>query len=75
VLAHYESRSEEEAFAEDEAAFESIGQTVMEVPTEIVSAVWDLIARHKAAWQRFATNTPLHPGEVLRDELEEEGLT
>ena len=49
VLAHYESQSEEEAVAEDEAAFESSGQTVMEVPTEIVPAIRELIAKHKAA--------------------------
>jgi hypothetical protein len=49
VLAHYESQSEEEAVAEDEAAFEALGQTVMEVPTEIVPAVRELIAKHKAA--------------------------
>jgi hypothetical protein len=49
VLAHYESQSEEEAVAEDEAAFEARGQTVMEVPTELVPAVRELIAKHKAA--------------------------
>jgi type II secretory pathway component PulC len=49
VLAHYESQSEEEAVAEDEAAFEASGQTVMEVPTEIVPAIRELIAKHKAA--------------------------
>jgi hypothetical protein len=49
VLAYYESQSEEEAVAEDEAAFETAGQTVMEVPTEIVPAIRELIAKHKAA--------------------------
>jgi hypothetical protein len=49
VLAHYESQSEEEAVAEDEAAFEDLGQTVMEVPTEIVPAIRELIAKHKGA--------------------------
>ena len=49
VLAHYGSQSEEEAVAEDEAAFEISGQTVMEVPTEIVPAVRELIAKLKAA--------------------------
>jgi len=48
VLAHYESQSEEEAVAEDEATLETIGQTVIEVPTEIVPAVRELIAKHKA---------------------------
>jgi hypothetical protein len=49
VLAHYESQSEEEAVAEDEAAFEAAGQTVMKVPTELVPKVRELIAKHKAA--------------------------
>jgi len=49
VLAHYESQSEEEAVAEDEAAFEASGQIVMEVPTEIVPAIRELIAKYKAA--------------------------
>jgi hypothetical protein len=49
VLDHYESQSEEEAVAEDEAAFEALGQTVMEVPTELVPAICELIAKHQAA--------------------------
>ena len=48
VLAHYESQSEEEAVAEDEAVFDTIGQTVMEVPTELVPKIRELIARHTA---------------------------
>jgi len=47
VLAHYESQTEEEAVAEDEAAFEAVGQTVMEIPTELVPKVRELIAKHK----------------------------
>jgi hypothetical protein len=34
VLEHYESQSEEEAVAEDEAAFENPSETVMEVPSD-----------------------------------------
>ena len=49
VLRHYESQTEEEAVAEDEAAFETDGQTMMEVPTELVPAVRELLAKHKAA--------------------------
>ena len=48
VLAHYESQSEEEAVAEDEAAFETPGQTTMEVPAELVPTVRELIAKHTA---------------------------
>jgi len=49
VLAHYESQTEEEAVAEDEAAFEDPVQTVMEVPTELVPAVRELIAKHESS--------------------------
>jgi hypothetical protein len=49
VLEHYEIQTEEEALAEDEAAFEMSGQTIMEVPTELVPAVRELLAKHKAA--------------------------
>jgi len=49
LLGHYESQSEEEAVAEDEEAFEAPDQTVMDVPTELVPAVRELIAKHKAA--------------------------
>ena len=49
VLAHYASQSEAEAVAEDEAAFDTRGQTLMEVPTELVPAVRELIAKHTPA--------------------------
>jgi len=50
VLAHYESQTEEdEALAEDEAAFSTDGQTFMEVPTELVPAVRELVAKHAAS--------------------------
>ncbi len=48
VLAHYEEQTEEEAVAEDEAAFEDSAQTVMEVPKELVPVVRELIAKHRA---------------------------
>ena len=44
LLRHYESLSEEEAVAEDEAAFQDDSRTVMEVPKELVPAVRALIA-------------------------------
>ena len=47
VLAHYEEQTEVEAVAEDEAALEDQTQTVMEIPTELVPAVRELIARHR----------------------------
>ena len=47
VLAHYEDQTEEEAVAEDEAAVEEPDQTVMEVPTTLVPAIRELIAKHE----------------------------
>jgi hypothetical protein len=47
VLEHYESQSESEAVAEDEAALEGATGTVMEVPTDLVPKVRELIAKHK----------------------------
>jgi hypothetical protein len=47
VLAHYEQQTEEEAVAEDEAAFEDLTETAMEIPIELVPAVRDLIAKHR----------------------------
>ena len=46
VLEHYEQQTEDEAVAEDEAAFDEPAGTVMDVPTELVPVVRDLIARH-----------------------------
>jgi hypothetical protein len=50
LIAHYEGQTEEEAIAEDEAAFEDEDQlhTVMEVPRELVPTIRELIARHQA---------------------------
>jgi hypothetical protein len=36
VLKHYERQTEEEAVAEDEAAYEDSTQAIMEVPKELV---------------------------------------
>ncbi len=46
VLRHYESLNEDEAVADDEAAFEDSTQTVMEIPNELVPAVRALLAVH-----------------------------
>jgi hypothetical protein len=48
VLEHYEAQSDEEAVAEDEASYEAITHTAMEVPVELVPAVRELIARRRA---------------------------
>jgi hypothetical protein len=47
VLEHYETQSEEEAVAEDEAAYEDRGQTFMEVPNELVPVVRELISKNR----------------------------
>ena len=39
VLEHYETQSDEEAVAEDEAAYEATTHTAMEVPVDVVPAV------------------------------------
>jgi hypothetical protein len=47
VLAHYENQTEDEQFAEIEAAREAEGITMMAVPTELVPEVRALLARHE----------------------------
>ena len=47
VLAHYEQQSDEEALAEDEAAYESTTHTAMEVPVDLVPAVRELLAKRR----------------------------
>ena len=47
VLEHYETQSEEEAVAEDEASFEAPSHTAMEVPVDLVPTVRELIAKHR----------------------------
>jgi hypothetical protein len=49
VLEHYETRSDEQAVAEDEAAFEEKDQTLMVVPSDLVPAVRELIAKRQKA--------------------------
>jgi hypothetical protein len=47
VLAIYESQTEEESVAEDEAAYEDPTQTMIEVPKALVPVIRELIAKHK----------------------------
>lgn len=47
VLDYYESQTDEEAVAEDEASFEDTTDTAMTIPTELVPAVRDLIRKHR----------------------------
>ena len=48
VLAHYENQSEDEQFAEIEAAREAEGITMMAVPTELAPEVRALIVRKQS---------------------------
>jgi hypothetical protein len=48
VLAHYESQTDEEAVAEDEAAYEDSTQAMIEVPRDLVPAVRELLAKRRA---------------------------
>lgn len=48
VLEHYEAQSDEEAVAEDEAAYEATTHTAMQVPVDLVAAVRELIAKRRA---------------------------
>jgi hypothetical protein len=47
VIAHYDQQNEEEAVAEDEAAFEDETLAVVQVPKELVPAVRQIIAKHE----------------------------
>lgn len=48
VIAHYENQTDEEALAEDEAAWESEDGCLMHVPNELVPAVRSLIAHYES---------------------------
>ncbi len=48
MLQHNEEQTEEEALAEDEAAYEDSSQTMMEVPNALVPKIRELIAKHQS---------------------------
>jgi hypothetical protein len=48
VLEHYENQSDEEAVAEDEAAYEPPTHTAMEIPVDLVPQVRELLAKRRA---------------------------
>ena len=48
VIDYYENQTEDEAVAEDEAGLRDESITLMEVPTELVSVVLELISKHSA---------------------------
>ena len=47
LLDYYEGQSEEEAIAEDEAAYDSVTHTAMEIPVDLVPEVRQLIAKRQ----------------------------
>jgi hypothetical protein len=49
VLEYYENQTDEEAVAEDEAAFANSSETVMSIPNELVPAVRELLAKRRLA--------------------------
>jgi hypothetical protein len=49
LLKHYEQMDDDTMIAEDDAAAELKGQTLMVIPTEYVSAVRELIERKTSA--------------------------
>jgi len=48
VLEHYDAQSDDEAVAEDEAAYESTTHTAMEIPVDLVPQVRELLAKRRA---------------------------
>ena len=56
VLEHYESQTEEEARAEDEAVFRKRDYTVIVVPKGLVPAITKLVVQKKSAASRARHN-------------------
>ena len=54
LLLHYETQTEEEAVAEDEAAFRRRDQTVMVVPKHLVPTITGMIAKEGKRRQSVA---------------------
>ena len=49
LIKYYDNQTEEEQLAEHEAAYKAADQTMMGVPTDLVPAVRELIARRRGA--------------------------
>ena len=56
VLDHYEMLTEEEAVAEDEAAWENPSQTFMEIPNDLISTVRELLAKRTEKTKNWPDN-------------------
>jgi hypothetical protein len=59
VLRHYESQTEDEALAEDEAAFRLKGQTVIVVPNKLVPEITRLIEKRRPRPSRAPKGQPV----------------
>ena len=46
TIKHYDQQSEDEAVAEDEAAFDNQDQAFVQIPLELLPLVRELIAKH-----------------------------
>ncbi len=68
VLEHYERQTEDEAVAEDEAAFRLRGQTVMVVPKRLVPEITRLIEGRRSGRQTGSRrpNKALQPTRTRR---------
>ncbi len=51
VLDHYESQSEEEAVAEDEAAYEELNHTFIKIPNDLIPQIRELLAKRETHQQ------------------------
>ena len=66
LLRHYEEQTEDEAVAEDEAAFRKRDQTVMVVPKRLVPAITKLITREETLALRNRPNAASQPTGSVR---------
>lgn len=46
VIAHYENQTDDQAVAEDQAAYDSTNSTMIQVPLKLVPAVLKVLARY-----------------------------
>ena len=48
LIEHYETQTEDEAIAEDEAAYEATDSAMIQIPNELVPEVMELIEQYNA---------------------------
>ena len=58
IITHYDQQTEDEAVAEDEAAFQDESSTLMAIPIELVPAVLEMIDKHAANNQSQREQNP-----------------